>query len=154
MSNRVFACMAAVLMGITACNDSTSPPPEVPLEQQVWATSLGIDLTAMTKLPSGVYYKDLLVGTGGTATATSTVKVYYTLWLANGTKVETNVGDATPASFPLASLIEGWKFGIPGMKVGGTRRLVIPSALAYGAQGSGSIPPNANLVFDIQLTGL
>ncbi|MFN8574204.1 MAG: FKBP-type peptidyl-prolyl cis-trans isomerase [Gemmatimonadaceae bacterium] len=154
MSNRVFTWMAAVVLGTAACNDSTSPPPEVPLEQQVWASSLGIDLGSMTKLPSGVYYKDTVVGAGGTATATSTVKVYYTLWLANGTKVESNVGGATPASFPVASLIEGWKIGIPGMKVGGTRRLVIPSALAYGAQGSGSIPGNANLVFDIQLTGL
>ncbi|MFN8579996.1 MAG: FKBP-type peptidyl-prolyl cis-trans isomerase [Gemmatimonadaceae bacterium] len=153
MTSRVFALLSMATLAVGACSDSTSPPPEIPVEQQVWASSLGIDLTAMTKLPSGVYYKDAVVGTGATATSSSTVKVFYTDYLANGTKFDSNVG-GTVASFPLSDLIEGWKVGIPGMKVGGTRRLVIPSALGYGPGGSGPIPPNANLVFDIQLTGL
>lgn len=146
---------AVLLLGAAlGCSSSdATAPAEIPLEQQTWAASLGIDLATMTRLPSGVYYKDTVVGTGGTATTSSTVSVFYTGYLANAHVFDSNVG-STAVSFPLSELIDGWKFGIPGMRIGGTRRLVIPSALGYGPRGSGPIPANANLVFDIQLVGL
>lgn len=133
-------------------------PPIISLEQQTFASGLGINLTdpAWTKLPSGVYIRDLTVGSGATATANSVVNVFYTLWLPNGTQIDSNVGGTAfqTGLGPNANLIEGWKVGIPGMKVGGKRRLVIPSSLAYGPQANGSIPPNANLVFDVTLASL
>ena len=88
--------------------------------------------------------------------------VHYTLWLFDDTKPEgkgaqlqTTVGGA-PFSFALGygQVIAGWDIGLDGMKVGGTRRLVIPPEVAYGAAGSGQIPGNATLVFDIQLIGV
>lgn len=148
---------ASVLMAVVfaGCTDSTFPidPPVIPLEQQVWASSLGINLAGMTKLPSGVYIEDLTVGTGATAAGNSTVTVFYTLWIANGTQVQSNVG-GTPFTSALGGLIEGWKVGIPGMKVGGKRRLVIPSELGYGPRAQVGIPANSNLVFDVTLSSI
>jgi FKBP-type peptidyl-prolyl cis-trans isomerase FkpA len=102
---------------------------------------------------------DLTVGTGAEATATSTVTVEYTGWFFDGTKTDkkglqfdTNVG-GTPFVVMLGTgtIIQGWEKGVPGMRVGGKRRLVIPPSLAYGPNRYGSIPPNATLVFDIEL---
>jgi FKBP-type peptidyl-prolyl cis-trans isomerase len=87
------------------------------------------------------------------ATRGSTITANYTGWLANGTKFDSNAGGAPIGPIVLGSgqVIAGWDIGISGMKVGGTRRLVIGSSLGYGAGGQGSIPPNATLVFDVQL---
>ena len=102
---------------------------------------------------------DLRVGTGTEAVSGSRVTVHYTGWLYDGslpeqkgTQFETSVG-RTPFSFTLGArqVIEGWDQGVPGMKVGGLRRLVIPPALAYGSSGQGPIPPNATLIFEIEL---
>jgi FKBP-type peptidyl-prolyl cis-trans isomerase FkpA len=100
---------------------------------------------------------DLVVGTGAQAVATSRVTVSYTGWLydtsktdGKGAQFETNPN----ASFLLAQVIPGWQRGVVGMKVGGQRRLIIPPDLAYGSAGSGAIPPNATLVFDIGLLGV
>jgi FKBP-type peptidyl-prolyl cis-trans isomerase FkpA len=102
---------------------------------------------------------DLLVGTGAEATAGKTVSVHYTGWLFDSSKTdhkglqfETSVG-SNPFAFVLGAgqVIAGWDQGVPGMKVGGLRRLEIPSALAYGTTRNGPIPPNATLVFEIQL---
>ena len=152
---RQLAVMALGAIALAGCSDTTSSllPPVVPLEQQVWAPSLGINLAGMTKLPSGVYIQDLTVGTGATAASNSTITVFYTLWIANGTQVQTNVG-ATPFTRALSELIEGWKAGIPGMKVGGKRRLVIPSELGYGISAQPGIPANSNLVFDVTLSSI
>jgi FKBP-type peptidyl-prolyl cis-trans isomerase FkpA len=147
-----------------ACNpnDSTEPLPsaEIPLETQVWSASLNINLGSMTKLTSGIYVSDQVVGTGTTLTGTPTIRVYYNGYLANGSRFDGNVGATNPATFGLAGLIEGWKVGLQGMKVGGKRRLVIPSSLGYRstAQRDGAgrviIPANSNLVFDIELVGI
>ncbi|MEO7965999.1 MAG: FKBP-type peptidyl-prolyl cis-trans isomerase, partial [Gemmatimonadaceae bacterium] len=127
LSARRIAAIVFSGIALASCggSDATSPPPVIPLETQVWAASLGVNLAAMTKLPSGVYIQDLTVGSGTAATSASTVTVYYTLWLANGTQVQSNV-NGQPLTSPLSQLIEGWKSGIPGMKVGGKRRLIIP----------------------------
>ena len=86
----------------------------------------------------------------------ATVTINYTGALASdGTIFDSSVGRGEPATFPLDNLIEGWQEGIPGMKVGETRRLYIPAAQGYGEAGSGdSIPPNSDLIFDIELLGV
>lgn len=95
---------------------------------------------------------DQTPGNGAEAKADSTVTVHYTGALAStGTIFESSLDSGQPATFPLSGVIKGWTDGVPGMKVGGTRRLLIPAAQAYGAQASAKIPANSDLVFDITL---
>lgn len=103
---------------------------------------------------SGLKYVDLVVGTGPVAASGNLVTVHYTGWLTNGTKFDSSVDRHDPFSFPIGSgkVIRGWDEGVAGMKVGGKRKLTIPSQLGYGARGAGGvIPPNATLVFDVEL---
>lgn len=96
---------------------------------------------------------DLVVGTGAEAKAESTVTAHYTGALAkDGTIFQSSKDSGQEFTSPLSGLIKGWQQGIPGMKEGGTRRLIIPAELAYGAQATGNIPANSNLVFDIELS--
>lgn len=146
-----------VAAALAACspNDSTAPvSPEVTLENQVWASALNINLAAMTKLPSGMYILDQTVGAGATLAGLGGVRVFYNGFLANGSKFDGNVGGATPYSNTLSNLIPGWQVGMQGMKVGGKRRLVIPSSMAYGTVPNQGIPANSNLVFDVELTAI
>jgi peptidylprolyl isomerase len=115
-------------------------PPEVTGEEITTAT--------------GLKYIDVLVGTGDTPLTGDTVVVNYTGWTqADGKKFDSSVERTSPFTFPLGQsrVIAGWDEGVATMKVGGKRRLIIPAELGYGAQGQGSIPPNATLVFDIEL---
>ncbi len=112
------------------------------------------DFTPIKSTPTLVK-KDFVVGTGVEVKAGATVSVHYTGAIAATGEVFQSSKDfgVEPITFPLSGVIKGWTDGIPGMKVGGTRRLIIPSAQAYGAnppQGSG-IPANADLVFDVEL---
>lgn len=98
--------------------------------------------------------EDLIVGTGADAKTGMTVAVHYTGTLTDGTKFDSSLDRGEPFTFTLGAgeVIEGWDLGVVGMKVGGKRKLTIPSDLAYGEDGAGeSIPPNATLVFDIEL---
>jgi len=107
---------------------------------------------------------DIAEGSGATATAGQTVSVHYTGWLhdpaapeAKGRKFDSSRDRGDPFSFPLGAghVIQGWDQGVAGMKIGGQRRLTIPPELGYGARGAGGvIPPNATLVFDVELLGL
>ena len=100
---------------------------------------------------------DQVVGTGDIATSGQTVSVHYTGWLTNGKKFDSSVDRGQPFSFRLGvgQVIKGWDEGVQGMKIGGKRKLTIPSNLGYGARGAGGlIPPHATLVFDVELLSL
>jgi FKBP-type peptidyl-prolyl cis-trans isomerase FkpA len=110
-----------------------------------------------TTTPSGLQYWDIVVGTGATATPGSTVKVHYTGFLTTGQKFDSSRDRGEPFSFPLGQgqVIKGWDEGVAGMKIGGQRQLRIPPQLGYGAEGAGGvIPPNATLIFDVELLGV
>jgi FKBP-type peptidyl-prolyl cis-trans isomerase FkpA len=106
---------------------------------------------------SGLMYEDVVVGEGAEAAAGQFVSVHYTGWLTNGTKFDSSKDRNEPFDFPLGGrqVIAGWDEGVQGMKIGGTRKLTIPSNLGYGARGAGGvIPPNATLVFEVELLGI
>ncbi len=107
------------------------------------------------KLPDGLQEIDLKVGAGALVLTGAKVKVHYTGWLSNGTKFDSSRDHDQPFEVTLGAsqVIRGWDEGLPGMKVGGKRRLTIPPALAYGAQppSPSPIPPNATLVFDVEI---
>jgi peptidylprolyl isomerase len=112
----------------------------------------------MSELPDGLKYTDTKVGDGKIATAGRTVTVNYTGWLysngAKGKKFDSSVDRNEPFTFELGAkkVIPGWDEGVPGMRVGGKRTLIIPPDLAYGAHGAGGvIPPFATLIFDVEL---
>jgi FKBP-type peptidyl-prolyl cis-trans isomerase FkpA len=130
--------MVCVALGVAlgACGSSPTSPTSAPFSQT-----------------------DLRVGSGADAAAGKVVTVHYTGWLYDGSRsdgkgvqFETSVG-GTPFSFTLGfgQVIAGWDQGLPGMKVGGLRRLVIPPSLAYGSVRNGPIPPNATLIFEVEL---
>ncbi len=103
---------------------------------------------------SGLKYEDLTVGEGAEATAGRTVTVHYTGWLTDGQKFDSSKDRNDPFAFVLGGgmVIKGWDEGVQGMKVGGVRRLTIPPQLGYGVRGAGGvIPPNATLVFEVEL---
>jgi FKBP-type peptidyl-prolyl cis-trans isomerase FkpA len=106
---------------------------------------------------TGLMIEDLTVGTGDLASAGQKVTVHYTGWLTDGTKFDSSKDRNDPFVFPLGkrNVIAGWDEGVQGMRVGGLRKLTIPPALGYGARGAGGvIPPNATLVFEVELLGV
>ena len=109
------------------------------------------------KTPTGLVYVDEVVGTGNSPRQGQTVVVHYTGWLTNGTKFDSSVDRGQPFEFVIGTgqVIQGWDEGVSSMKVGGKRRLTIPAQLGYGARGAGgTIPPNATLIFEVQLLGI
>ena len=114
--------------------------------------------TPRPSAPSGeLQIEDKTVGTGDEAVAGKNVTVHYTGWLTDGTKFDSSKDHGQPFTFQLGAgqVIKGWDQGVLGMKVGGTRKLTIPPSLGYGANGAGgTIPPNATLVFEVELLGV
>ena len=137
---------AAVLIG---CGDGLSGPGEI--EEVAFAASLGIDLAAMTRTASGLYYEDIETGAGEPAVPGDEVRVAYVGWLVDGSQF-----DDGEFSFLLGAgqVVAGFDEGVEGMRVGGVRRIIIPPALGYGSQGSGPVPPNAIMIFRISLLAI
>ena len=116
---------------------------------------------AMTTTPSGLQYEDTREGQGASPTKGQTCVMHYTGWLykdgKKGAKFDSSLDRGKPFEFPIGTgrVIKGWDEGVATMKVGGKRTLIIPSALGYGARGAGGvIPPNATLMFDVELLGV
>jgi FKBP-type peptidyl-prolyl cis-trans isomerase len=110
-----------------------------------------------TNSPSGLNIEDIVLGEGAAAASGQSVTVHYTGWLTGGSKFDSSKDRNDPFVFNLGAgqVIRGWDEGVQGMQVGGTRKLTIPPELGYGARGAGGvIPPNATLVFEVELLAI
>jgi peptidylprolyl isomerase len=144
------AAFVAAFAAVTARAQDTKPTPAPGAEKS--------SESKMTKTPSGLQYEDVKVGTGESPKKGQTAVVHYTGWLwengAKGKKFDSSVDRGQPFSFPvgMGRVIKGWDEGVMTMKVGGKRILIIPPDLGYGSRGAGgAIPPNATLMFEVEL---
>lgn len=169
--------LGLLLLGMLACgNDSGEPESEATMDEQhdqkaedrnmmeakpgsradsLMATQIGDTDTMMTK--TGLKYIDMKVGEGEMPKVGDQVEVHYTGWLEDGTKFDSSLDRGQPFNFPLGMrrVIPGWDQGVATMRVGGKRKLIIPSDLAYGPNGiPGRIPGGATLIFDVELLGI
>jgi FKBP-type peptidyl-prolyl cis-trans isomerase len=146
------AMATAIIVGLSAFVSAQTPAHKV---QVVPNTKAPTKVTGDgVKTDSGLQYWDIRVGTGQVAKDGDHVKVHYTGWLTTGKKFDSSVDAHQPFDFTIGKgdVIKGWEEGVAGMKVGGKRQLRIPPQLAYGESGyTGVIPPNATLIFDVQL---
>jgi FKBP-type peptidyl-prolyl cis-trans isomerase FkpA len=148
--------MRSLLIALTAAAMAACSSGTDPLTDDLFAPELGIDLSQMTRMSSGLYYQDLVVGTSPAVVNGSNVIVHYEGWLPDGTKFDSSRDRGDPFVFAVGegSVIQGWDEGVVGILLGGTRRLVIPSELAYGERGAGPIPPDTPLVFEVEVLAI
>lgn len=141
---------------VTPVEDAALASPQGEVERTTFADELNVVLLAMTRLPTGIYTRDIEVGSGVPATAGREVLMSYIAYLADGTEVDRSPPGARPLAFKVGEgvVIRGWDLGVRGMKVGGTRQLVVPSRYAYGARGSAKVPANSVMVFVVRLDGV
>lgn len=144
--------LIAALFAVACTPEDTSLPEPTSIEDTSFASSLNVNLLSSTRLPSGMYIRDIAVGGGAPVAGGQTLSMRYTGWLSNGTQFDAT-GNGAPFTFRLGAgqVIGGWDQGVAGMKVGGTRQLVIPPELGYGSRGTGPIPGNAILVFTVEV---
>ena len=146
--------MCFILISGCAKKEELPVQENAPAQAQEKAAAAAQPVAAVTELK----IEDTTVGTGAVAEAGKSVTVHYTGWLTNGTKFDSSKDHGQPFTFQLGAgqVIKGWDQGVAGMKVGGVRKLTIPPTLGYGANGAGGglIPPNATLVFEVELLGV
>lgn len=145
-----FLTIAATV--IFACSQKDSTTVETKKEGDVQMNTAGSD--RMVKTSSGLQYEDIVGGSGASPSPGKKVTVHYTGWLVDGKKFDSSVDRNEPFVFQIGvgQVIPGWDEGVMTMKIGGKRKLIIPSNLGYGANGAGGvIPPNATLVFEVVL---
>lgn len=153
---RSFAVSLSAILALSACLDSGPEPVEFQvIEDATFAPALNVDLERMTVTAEGIYYEDLEAGDGAVAEVGSAVVVDYVLWLTNGVQIDSGRLDPSVfgAPFVLGSgqVVPGFDLGIRGMRVGGSRLVLVPPALGYGGNPNGPIPPGSILVFRIDL---
>lgn len=160
----VFIMLGAILLGVNSMSDSnvsdsgssdstSSTASGSALPVVIGNAGEAPTITAPTGTPPAeLTTSDVIVGTGAEVLPTSTLTVHYTLmaW-STGQIIESSWSSGQPATFALATLVEGWKIGLPGAKVGGRRLLILPPELGYGAAGSGPVGPNETLIFAIDI---
>ena len=142
---------AILSLAAVACMDTAAPDLGSDPATETYSPDLGIDLTRMTKVSYALYVQDDVIGTGVRADIGSTISVNYAGFLVNGTRFTPDA--TTPFLFVLGSrvVIDGWEQGLIGMKVGGMRKLVVGSRLAFGPKGSGTVPPQSTVVYSVEL---
>lgn len=152
LKSRSLAVIAFATLSF-GCASGGGLPAVRPPEQLPFASSLNVDFSKLTKTSSGLYLRDLETGSGAVVQRGQTVEVRYTGWLNNGVQFDQTAAGEKPATFRVGRLqvIKGWDEGIVGMRVGGRRQLVIPPDLGYGPDRKGLIPPDATLVFVIEV---
>lgn len=164
--SRVSACAALVLLAgcgpepMASTTASTSQPAakRAPEPRKEVPVSQPAPQPAEVTTASGLRYVDLVVGTGPSPARGELAQVHYTGVLENGMKFDSSRDRGVPFEFPvgMGRVIKGWDEGVASMKVGGKRKLIIPANLGYGERGTpgGPIPPNATLIFDVELLGI
>lgn len=132
---------------------AAAEPGAISPESIAFAPALQVDLAAMERTSTGVYYRDLVVGHGPPVRRGYRVAVHFTGFLPDGTQFEQMAAPVPPVEFELGAgtVIRGWESGMVGMRVGGQRQLVVPAAQGYGSRAVGRVPANATLVFVIKL---
>ena len=143
---KILVLLLAVTFGLTACNKDDDYEDQLAIDKGIIEDYLADNGLTAQSTAQGLYYIIDNPGTGDHPTVSSTVTVRYTGKLLNG-----SVFDSGTISYSLSGLIEGWQIGIPLFGVGGSGTLFIPSGLAYGTTGQGSIAPNTVLIFDMEL---
>ena len=145
------SCASLLVLGLLAAGCKSAP--RVRPETTAFAAALSIDLSAMQRLPSGVYIRDVVVGEGTPIGGEDQISLHYAGWLADGTQFDANVPPKAPMTFRLGldAVIKGWEQGLPGMRRGGQRQIVVPPSVGNGSTRRPNIPPNSVLVFLVEL---
>lgn len=153
MSLRLRFALPVALALLSGCGSDNTAPSFPTIEETTFDPSLGIDLTTFTKNANGLYFKELVVGTGTLAQDGRQVGVRYKGQLSDAFVFDENPPPKPVFSFLLGAgeVVPGFDQGTRGMRIGGKRQVIIPPALGYGSRGSGSVPPASILIFTIDL---